>query len=91
MCNCIDQIKANAVSDVMTKNNPSGAVVASWGSSAYFRVTNRQQRTRVIERPVLSLTLEYTQTTTKGKPFKRATVECITIKPIFCSQCGGKL
>lgn len=91
MCKCIDQIKAAEVAKVLTKHNPSGAVSANWDSSVYARVTNKQQRTRVIERPALSLTLEYTKTTTTGQPFKRATVERIQIKPKFCSMCGGKL
>lgn len=91
MCNCIDQIKAAEVAKVLTKHNPSGSVSANWDSSVKVRVKNKQQRVRVIERPSVSLTIEYKKTTTNGQPFKRPDVMVVQIKPIYCCLCGGRL
>lgn len=91
MCNCINNFKANEISKLTAKVDVHGDVSSSWSDSMRVRVTNKLQRVRVVERPVVSITLKYSKTTTQGNAFKKKDVIVIKIKPVFCSLCGGKL
>lgn len=87
----MNELKANISHKIAMTHNIMAGIHAEWGALESVSHVDRMQRRRTVLRPVVELTATYTKTTTTGKPFKRATVETIKIKPIYCSQCGHKL
>jgi len=91
MCNCMTELKANIARDLAVEHNVIGGVDARWSNTKRVSTKDKMQRNRVVVVPSVSITATYSQTTALGKPFKNATVESITIKPIHCMICGKKL
>jgi len=91
MCHCMTKIKADVERDIALEHNIFTGVHSEWNDSAAIRKKNKQQRVRSKLHPTVSLTATFTRTTTTGKPFKKADVKVVQIKPKFCCQCGGKL
>ena len=91
MCTCLTERKADIARDLAVKHNVLSGVHAVFDTVTNVTKRNKQLRRRVVEMPAVSITATYTKTTVTGKPFKRATVKHITVKPIYCCLCGGAL
>lgn len=91
MCQCMNELKADIARDLAVKHNVISGVDARWTNVKKVTVKDNMQRKTVIGVPAPQIIATYYRTTTNNKPFKQATVEYITVKPIYCCLCGGAL
>ena len=91
MCTCMTELKANIARDLAIKHNVFSGVDARWTNVKHVTVKDHMQRRTTIGVPAPQVIATYSKTTKNNTSFKNATVEHITIKPIYCCQCGEKI